>query len=78
MSQGTEFDAWEEMEHRVYMRAIDAQKAKLLKLNKAELLCLAVHFKVPYPDDYREGWACGGKLDLAIEIARIMVDAYLA
>ena len=56
------------------LRQNEALAAKLMKLNQAELLVLARHYKLSRPEDYREGWQRNGKLTLVSELAAIMID----
>jgi len=69
------FDRLLEWEHRSHMTAVLKQSALLQRLNKAEILCLARHFKLKNPEWYAEAgdWKYGGKIDLCNEIAEIMV-----
>lgn len=48
--------------------------ARVMKLNKAELLTLAKHYRLGNLDLYRDGWQSGGKLDLCHELAERMAD----
>ena len=63
-----EFDPEAEW-HAWGMAVQEAQTRKLLKLNKHDLLVLARHFKIPYPEDFVDSWSHGGKEELARTIA---------
>lgn len=61
---------------QVYRRALENQAWLLRKLNRADLVCLAKHFKIKDVRFYTEpgDWQHGGKEELVLEIASIMVD----
>jgi len=64
-----------EMEDRIEREAIEKQKRLLMRLNRAELLCLAKHYEIKNPHYYADpgDWKYGGKESLAEEIAERMV-----
>jgi hypothetical protein len=70
------FDRMLEMQDRIEREAIDRQKRLLMKLNRADLLCLAKHYEIKDAHYYAEpgDWRFGGKEELAGEIAERMMD----
>lgn len=64
-----------EAELRADLEAVQKQTALLMKLNKAELLCLAKHYGIRGVQFFTGPgeWRDGGKEELAMEIAEKML-----
>ena len=71
----TGLDRMLELEDQAERRVIDKQKWLLMRLNKADLLVLAKHYKIAHPEHYTapHDWKFGGKEELCGELAEKMV-----